>query len=232
MLINRAKTLTNLPYSSLQQLQSSIQRARQLFAQAQRIAYDVQQMNHAYTNRYIHRATSRLIQSSTSSPTRNRISKVIHIQTPSSRPALSTTSTPTVPRRRRCVTSSRRESSSAGDAGRQPDSSLSFSSSATSRRPSPPGQGAEPEAAQRAAAQDQGRGGSAVSDAGPRLSILNVHVSLISGSSRSNSCHLSRPAASVMLVMAPARSTCAAMSDEAAYHIGWPGIRPQRHVLE
>src|SRR5215468_3882144 len=43
MSINQAKNLANLPYSSLQQLQSSIQRTQQLLAQAQRIAYDVQQ---------------------------------------------------------------------------------------------------------------------------------------------------------------------------------------------
>jgi type IV secretion system protein TrbJ len=42
MLINQARNLANLPYSSLQQLQASIQRTQQLLAQAQRIAYDVQ----------------------------------------------------------------------------------------------------------------------------------------------------------------------------------------------
>ena len=45
MLINQAKNLANLPYSSLQQLQQSIQRTQQLLAQAQRIAYDVQQID-------------------------------------------------------------------------------------------------------------------------------------------------------------------------------------------
>jgi len=43
MLINQAKNLANLPFSSLRQLQSSIQRTQQLLNQAQRIAYDVQQ---------------------------------------------------------------------------------------------------------------------------------------------------------------------------------------------
>ncbi|MCP2218441.1 P-type conjugative transfer protein TrbJ [Bradyrhizobium elkanii] len=52
ILINQAKNLTNLPYSSLQQLQSSIQRTQQLLAQAQRIAYDVQQIDHAFSTSY------------------------------------------------------------------------------------------------------------------------------------------------------------------------------------
>src|SRR6266702_790439 len=52
MLINQAKNLANLPYSSLQQLQSSIQRTQQLLAQAQRIAYDVQQIDRAFSTNY------------------------------------------------------------------------------------------------------------------------------------------------------------------------------------
>ncbi|MET4239728.1 P-type conjugative transfer protein TrbJ [Bradyrhizobium sp. RT10b] len=52
MLINQAKNLVNLPYSSLQQLQSSIQRTQQLLAQAQRIAYDVHQIDHAFSTNY------------------------------------------------------------------------------------------------------------------------------------------------------------------------------------
>ena len=52
MLINQAKNLASLPYSSLQQLQSSIQRTRQLLAQAQRIAYDVQQIDRAFSTNY------------------------------------------------------------------------------------------------------------------------------------------------------------------------------------
>ncbi|MBR0725466.1 P-type conjugative transfer protein TrbJ [Bradyrhizobium manausense] len=52
MLINQAKNLASLPYSSLQQLQSSIQRTQQLLAQAQRIAYDVQQIDHAFSTNY------------------------------------------------------------------------------------------------------------------------------------------------------------------------------------
>jgi P-type conjugative transfer protein TrbJ len=52
MLINQAKNLANLPYSSLQQLQTSIQRTQQLLAQAQRIAYDVQQIDRAFSTSY------------------------------------------------------------------------------------------------------------------------------------------------------------------------------------
>src|SRR6201997_5451760 len=52
MLDNQAKNLASLPYSSLQQLQSSIQRTQQLRAQAQRIAYDVQQIDRAFTTSY------------------------------------------------------------------------------------------------------------------------------------------------------------------------------------
>src|SRR6266436_2194823 len=43
MLINQAKNLASLPFSSLLQLEQSIQRTQQLLAQAQRIAYDIQQ---------------------------------------------------------------------------------------------------------------------------------------------------------------------------------------------
>jgi conjugal transfer/entry exclusion protein len=39
-LINQAKNLAGLPYSSLQQLEQSIQRTQQLLTQAQRIAKD------------------------------------------------------------------------------------------------------------------------------------------------------------------------------------------------
>jgi type IV secretion system protein TrbJ len=52
MLINQAKNLANLPYSSLQQLQSSIRRTQQLLSQAQRIAYDIQQIDRAFSTTY------------------------------------------------------------------------------------------------------------------------------------------------------------------------------------
>ncbi|WP_439401207.1 P-type conjugative transfer protein TrbJ [Bradyrhizobium sp. DASA03068] len=58
MLINQAKNLASLPYSSLQQLQSSIQRTQQLLAQAQRVAYDVQQIDHAFSTSYAPAASS------------------------------------------------------------------------------------------------------------------------------------------------------------------------------
>ncbi|WP_244553980.1 P-type conjugative transfer protein TrbJ [Bradyrhizobium arachidis] len=52
MLVNQAKNLASLPYSSLQQLKASIQRTQQLLAQAQRIAYDVQQIDRAFAISY------------------------------------------------------------------------------------------------------------------------------------------------------------------------------------
>lgn len=52
MLINQARHLTSLPYSSLQQLQQSIGRTRQLLGQAQNIAYDVQQIDQAFSSTY------------------------------------------------------------------------------------------------------------------------------------------------------------------------------------
>ena len=48
MLTNEARNLTSLPYSSLQQLQSSIQSTQQLIGQAQNIAYSVQQVDNAF----------------------------------------------------------------------------------------------------------------------------------------------------------------------------------------
>ncbi len=47
MLINQARNLASLPYSALQQLQQSVQRTQQLLGEAQRIAYDVQQIDQA-----------------------------------------------------------------------------------------------------------------------------------------------------------------------------------------
>jgi type IV secretion system protein TrbJ len=52
MLINQARNLASLPYSSLRQLQSSIQRTQQLLTQAQRIAYDVEQIDTAFSTTY------------------------------------------------------------------------------------------------------------------------------------------------------------------------------------
>src|ERR1700751_818613 len=52
MLINQAKNLATLPFSSLLQLEQSIKRTQQLLAQAQRIAYDIQQIDRAFSTTY------------------------------------------------------------------------------------------------------------------------------------------------------------------------------------
>jgi len=51
-LINEAKNLTSLPVSTLSTRQSQIQQTRQLLTQAQRIAYSVQDIQSAFTQRY------------------------------------------------------------------------------------------------------------------------------------------------------------------------------------
>ena len=58
MLINQAKNLASLPYSSLQQLVRSIQRTQQLLAQAQRIAYDIKQIDRAFSTTYAPASTN------------------------------------------------------------------------------------------------------------------------------------------------------------------------------
>ena len=58
MLINQARNLASLPYSSLQQLEQSIQRTQQLLGQAQRIAYDVQQIDQAFSTTYAPASTN------------------------------------------------------------------------------------------------------------------------------------------------------------------------------
>ena len=52
MLINQARNLASLPYSSLQQLQQSVQKTQRLLSQAQNIAYDVQQIDQAFQSKY------------------------------------------------------------------------------------------------------------------------------------------------------------------------------------
>ncbi|MER8899369.1 P-type conjugative transfer protein TrbJ [Mesorhizobium sp. M0676] len=52
MLINQARNLASLPFSSLQQLQQSVQRTQQLLSQAQNVAYDVQQIDQAFQQKY------------------------------------------------------------------------------------------------------------------------------------------------------------------------------------
>jgi len=52
MLVNQAKNLENLPLSTLSQLESSVQQTQRLIAQAQNIAYDVQQVETAFSGTY------------------------------------------------------------------------------------------------------------------------------------------------------------------------------------
>lgn len=52
MLINQARNLASLPYSSLQQLQQSVSRTQQLLGQAQNIAYNVQAIDQAFQTQY------------------------------------------------------------------------------------------------------------------------------------------------------------------------------------
>ncbi|MER9437231.1 P-type conjugative transfer protein TrbJ [Mesorhizobium sp. M0618] len=52
MLINQARNLASLPFSSLQQLHQSVQRTQQLLGQAQNVAYDVQQIDQAFQQKY------------------------------------------------------------------------------------------------------------------------------------------------------------------------------------
>ena len=52
MLINQARNLASLPYSSLQQLQRNVQRTQQLLGQAQNIAFEVGQIDQAFQQQY------------------------------------------------------------------------------------------------------------------------------------------------------------------------------------
>ena len=52
MLINQARNLASLPYSSLQQLQQNVQRTQQLLGQAQNIAFDVQNIDQMFQQDY------------------------------------------------------------------------------------------------------------------------------------------------------------------------------------
>lgn len=51
-LLNEAKNLTSLPLSTLSTLQAQISQTRRLLASAQRIAYDVQDVQNVFANRY------------------------------------------------------------------------------------------------------------------------------------------------------------------------------------
>jgi len=52
MLVNQARNLASLPYSSLQQLQQNVQRTQQLLSQAQNIAFDVQRIDQGFQQQY------------------------------------------------------------------------------------------------------------------------------------------------------------------------------------
>lgn len=52
MLINQARNLANLPYSSLAELEQTINQTQQLLAQAQNIGYDVSTINQAFAQTY------------------------------------------------------------------------------------------------------------------------------------------------------------------------------------
>ena len=51
-LINQARNLASLPFSSLAQLQAQVQRTQALLQSAQRIAYDVQSIDQAFSTQY------------------------------------------------------------------------------------------------------------------------------------------------------------------------------------
>src|SRR5262245_29116390 len=52
MLLNQAKNLTSLPYSSLQAIEQSFARTQQLLNEAQHLAYDVNQVDQAFQHLY------------------------------------------------------------------------------------------------------------------------------------------------------------------------------------
>jgi P-type conjugative transfer protein TrbJ len=52
MLMNQARNLASLPFSSLQTLQQNVQRTQQLLSQAQNIAFDVQRIDQAFQQQY------------------------------------------------------------------------------------------------------------------------------------------------------------------------------------
>jgi P-type conjugative transfer protein TrbJ len=52
MLLNQVKNLTSLPYSALQAIDQSIVRTQQLLNQAQRIAFDINQIDQAFGRSY------------------------------------------------------------------------------------------------------------------------------------------------------------------------------------
>jgi type IV secretion system protein TrbJ len=57
LLLNQAKNLTSLPYSSLQAIEQSFTRTQQLLNEAQHLAYDVNQIDQAFQRLYPQRYT-------------------------------------------------------------------------------------------------------------------------------------------------------------------------------
>jgi P-type conjugative transfer protein TrbJ len=51
-LVNQAKNLATLPFSAVAQLEAQVQRTQQLLSSAQRIAYDVQSIDQAFSTKY------------------------------------------------------------------------------------------------------------------------------------------------------------------------------------
>src|SRR5439155_2315687 len=54
MLLNQAKNLASLPYSSLQTIEQSLARTQQLLNEAQHLAYDVNQIDQSFQRLYPH----------------------------------------------------------------------------------------------------------------------------------------------------------------------------------
>jgi P-type conjugative transfer protein TrbJ len=52
MLLNQARNLTSLPYSALQAIEQKIVRTQQLLNQAQRVAYDIGEIDRAFQHTY------------------------------------------------------------------------------------------------------------------------------------------------------------------------------------
>jgi len=52
MLINQARNLASLPYSSLQALQQNVQRTQQLLGEAQNLAFEIGQIDQAFQSQY------------------------------------------------------------------------------------------------------------------------------------------------------------------------------------
>ena len=161
MLINQARNLASLPYSSLQQLQSVDPAHPAASRQAQRIAYDVQQIDRAFSTTYAP-ASLGGIQPGADRECANALADFGRgaCRMPCGcRPASSAISTPTVPRCRRW---SRRASRRTGalqatQAGNQLVALQAQQLADLTATVAAQGRAQSLEAAQRTSAQDQGR---------------------------------------------------------------------------